>query len=212
SGNALPAPVPLSASNVPDTYAPDLGGANIESTPITPSRSALDFWESLEGMRVEVDDARVVGPSNSFGEQYVTTRPDQAPTYRGGTELLGENQTPSGRIEVVPADGSNPGVNVDDVLQGATIGPVDYSQFGGYTIAASTLGTVQPGNLPRVVATPQGARQLAVATYNVENLAPGDPDTKYQRLAEGIVTNLADPDIVAVEEVQDNDGATDDGV
>src|SRR6185312_16850305 len=46
----------------------------------------------------------------------------------------------------------------------------------------------------------------------VENLAPSNPDSKFQALAQGIVTNLASPDIIAVEEVQDNDGATDDGV
>jgi predicted extracellular nuclease len=52
---------------------------------------------------------------------------------------------------------------------------------------------------------------LSIATYNVENLAPSDPDSKFAALADGIVTNLAAPDIVAVEEVQDNTGATDDG-
>ena len=77
SGNALPAPIVLTPTTVPDTYAPDLGGGNIESTPIQPTRSALDFYESIEGMRVEVDNARVVGPSDSYGEQYITTKPDQ---------------------------------------------------------------------------------------------------------------------------------------
>jgi uncharacterized protein len=211
-GNALPAAEVLTADSVPTTYAPDLGGGNIESTPVDPARSALDFWESREGMRVEVDDARVVGPSNGYGEQFITTKPGQATTYRGGTELLAENAVPSGRIEVVPANGANPGVSVGDVLQGAIAGPVDYSPYGGYTIAATQVGTVDHKNLPPVVATPQSRRQLAVATYNVENLAPGDPDSKYARLAQGVVTSLAKPDIVAVEEVQDNTGATDDGV
>jgi predicted extracellular nuclease len=210
-GNALPAAELITPTTVPSTYAPDLGGGNIESTTVTPARSALDFWESREGMRVEVDDARVVGPSNDFGEQYVTTKPTQAATYRGGTELLAENAIPSGRVEVVPVNGANPGVSVNDRFTGATIGPVDYSRFGGYTIAATTLGTVQHNNLPRVTATAQGAKQLAVATYNVENLAPSDPASKFQRLAEGVVTNLAKPDIVAVEEVQDDTGDTDDG-
>jgi predicted extracellular nuclease len=211
-GNALPAAEVITPTTVPGAYAPDLGGANIESTPIDPARSALDFWESREGMRVEVDDARAVGPSNDFGEQYVTTKPDQTPTYRGGTELLDENAVPSGRIEVIPADGSNPGVSVGDVFGGATAGPVDYSQFGGYTISATQVGAVQHKDLPPVVATSQKRKQLAVATYNVENLAPGDPAAKYTRLAQGVVTNLAKPDIVAVEEVQDNTGATDNGV
>jgi len=209
-GNPVPAPEVITPTTVPSTYAPDLGGGNIEATSVDPTRSALDFWESREAMRVEVDDARVVGPSNSFGEQYVTTKPTQAATYRGGAELLAENAIPSGRVEVVPADGSDPGVNVNDVFSGATVGPVDYSRFGGYTIAATTLGAVQHKNLPRIVATAQSSKQLAMATYNVENLAPSDPASKYQRLAEGVVTNLAKPDIVAVEEVQDDTGATDD--
>ncbi len=212
SGNPLPAPVVLGPDTVPDVYAPDLGGANIESTQITPSRSALDFYESIEGMRVEVDNARVVGPSDSFGEQYITTKPGQNTSYRGGTLLEAENATPSGRLEVVPVDGSNPEVNVGDTFSGATIGPLDYSLFGGYLIAATTLGQVGRGNLPPVVAAGPASKQLSIATYNVENLAPSDPASKYQALANGIVTNLADPDIIAVEEVQDNDGATDDAV
>jgi len=162
-------------------------------------------------MRVEVDDARVVGPSNSFGEQYVTTKPNDAASYRGGAILLGENRTPAGRLEVVPLDGSNPAVDVGDVFQGATVGPLDWSHFGGYVIEASTLGTVQHNGLPRVRATAGSRRQLSIATYNVENLAPSDADSKYQALAEGVVTNLASPDIVSLEEIQDNSGATDDG-
>ncbi len=212
SGNALPAPVVLDPGTVPATYAPDLGNHNIESTPITPTRSALDFYESLEGMRVQVNNARVVGPSNSFGEQFITTKPNQAKTYRGGTELLAENAIPSGRLEVIPTDGSNPGVSVGDVFDGATIGPIDYSNFGGYVLAATTLGTVDHADLAPVVATAATKKQLSIATYNVENLAPGDPQSKYDRLAQGVVANLAKPDIVALEEVQDNSGATDNGV
>jgi predicted extracellular nuclease len=210
--NALPAAIVLTPTTVPALYAPDLGGANIESTPITPARSALDFYESIEGMRVEVDNARVVGPSDQYGEQYVTTKPDENSSYRGGTLLTAENATPSGRLEVVANDGSNPEVSVGDVFSGATVGPIDYSQYGGYLIAAQQLGTVKSGGIAPVVAQKQATDQLAVATYNVENLAPTDPTDKFSRLAQGVVTNLASPDIVALEEVQDNDGASDDGV
>lgn len=212
SGNTLPAAIQLDPATVPDSYAPDLGGGNIESTPITPQRSALDYYESIEGMRVSVVNARVVGPSDSFAEQYITTKPNQARTPRGGTELLAENATPSGRLEVVAADGSNPGVDVGDVFDGTTTGVIDWSQFGGYVLVATTLGTVDKANLAPVVATGPGRKQLSVATYNVENLAPSDPQAKFDRLAQGVVNNLASPDVVAVEEVQDNTGATDDGV
>ena len=211
SGNPLPAPELITPTTVPDRFAPDLGGASIETTPITPARSALDFWESREGMRVEIDDARVVGPTSSYGEQYVTSKPSQDTSFRGGTLLTGENAIPSGRIQVVPLVAS-PAVDVADSYTGATVGPVDYSRFGGFGIAATQLGPVRRGGLtPGVAATPT-RRQLSIATYNVQNLAPADPAAKFAALARGIVSNLAAPDIVALEEVQDNDGAADDGV
>jgi predicted extracellular nuclease len=208
----LPAAEKITGSDLPDVYAPDLGGSSIEDTPLSPERSVLDFWESHEGMRVEVDDTRVVGPSNQYGEQYVTVKPEENRSYRGGTEILAEDRTPTGRLEIAPIDGHALDVKVGDVITGATIGPVEWSSFGGYTVAATTVGTVQHNELPAGVATAQTARQLAIATYNVENLAPTDPTSKFAALADGIIDNLASPDIVALEEVQDNDGATDDGV
>lgn len=209
-GAALPAPEVITAKSVPNLYAPYVGG-NIENTALTPTRSTLDFWESREGMRVEVDDARVIRPTNTYGELYVTDKPNENRTYRGGAEIEGYSDVPAGRIEIAPAAGHSPVVNVGDVLAGATVGPIDWSQFGGYTIAATTVGTATDNHLAPVVATAQKADQLAVATYNVKNLAPGDPDSKYTRLGAGVVTNLASPDVVTLEEVQDNTGATDDG-
>jgi predicted extracellular nuclease len=218
--NPLPAPIVIGPDTVPSLYAPDLGNGNIESGAIMPTRSALDYYRSIEGMRVEVDNARVVGPSGVFGsgttldsESYVTTKPNEAVTFRGGTELLGENQMPAGLLEVVPDDGSNPGVSVGDVLTGATVGTIDYSEFGGYEIAATQVGTVSRTNeVTPTVVPPAPTGQLSIATYNVENLSPTDPASKFAALGQDLVTNLGTPDIVAVEEIQDNDGATDDGV
>ena len=70
-----------------------------------------------------------------------------------------------------------------------------------------------PGGLTReTTADRRTPSQLAIATFNVENLAPSDPPTKFDGLAGLIVDNLEAPDIVALEEIQDNNGATDDGV
>ncbi|HEU5269459.1 MAG TPA: lamin tail domain-containing protein [Jatrophihabitans sp.] len=213
SGNALPAPLVLTPSTVPDTYAPTTDSGNIESIdPVDPTHSALEFYEAHEGMLVEVDNARVVGPGKpQYGEIYVTTKPDQQATYRGGTYVSDYNM-PSGRLLITTNNGTVPAANVGDELTGATVGPVDWSLFGGYDIAASTLGGYQDNHLQPTVASPQSADQLAIATYNVENLAPSDPQSKFDQLGAGVVTNLASPDIISVEEIQDNDGATDDGV
>jgi uncharacterized protein len=71
--------------------------------------------------------------------------------------------------------------------------------------------TAVSGGLEREVTDPTGANQLAVATFNVENLDPGDPQSKFDQLAGLIVNNLRAPDLVAVEEIQDDNGPTDNG-
>ncbi len=208
SGNALPAALEISPTTVPNLYAPTPPtGNNIEAIfPVVPTRSVLEFWEAHEGMLVTVNDVRVVGPGNSFGEIYVTTKPTENPTPRGGT-FLRNYDVPAGRLLVMPVSGQVPPANVGDVLSGATTGPVDWSRFGGYMIAATTLGARTDNNLARTVAAAQDSDRLAVATYNVENLAPGDADSKFARLGHGVVRNLASPDVIAVEEIQDNNGA-----
>jgi predicted extracellular nuclease len=52
---------------------------------------------------------------------------------------------------------------------------------------------------------------LSIATFNVQNLSPLDPASKFEALAAVVVNNLRSPDILAVEEIQDNNGASDDG-
>jgi predicted extracellular nuclease len=215
TGNALPAAVVITSTTVPDLYAPTPpSGNNIETiSPVDPSHSTLEFWEAHEGMLVTVNDVRVVGPGQQqFGEIYVTTKPEELKTPRGGTYIKSYVDTPTGRLLVLPVNGQVPAADVGDVLAGATTGPVDWSRFGGYAVAATTVGTYIDNNLQATTATAQATDQLAIATYNVENLDPGDPDSKFTRLAQGVKDNLASPDIVALEEIQDNNGATNNGV
>jgi predicted extracellular nuclease len=214
-GNPLPAAEALGPNTVPTAFAPQPGGT-IETLTLQPSQYAMDFYESREGMLVQVTDARVVGPTTAFNELFVTTKPNQNPTLRGGTLYSGYDQQNSGRLLVqslIPfAQRPFPLVNVGDVLTGVTGGPVDYSQFGGYMVQATQLGQVQDNHLARETTRAQRDAELAIATYNVENLDPSDPPDKFARLAQGIVTNLRSPDIVALEEIQDNNGPVNDGV
>ncbi|MGW2819837.1 endonuclease/exonuclease/phosphatase family protein [Streptomyces sp. NPDC001443] len=212
-GNALPDAVVLDDSTVPDTYTPTAGGGSIEALPLRPAVYSQDFYESIEGMRASVSDARVVGATNSYGEMFVTAKPDERPTPRGGTVYGAYDQQNTGRIEIAAADGSTPTLNVGDELAGTTTGPVDYASFGGYLLAptAATTGTAVDNGLKPEVTRRQKGNELALATYNVENLDPTDGDDKFTRLAKGVVTNLSSPDIVTLEEIQDDNGATDDG-
>ncbi|WP_426404644.1 endonuclease/exonuclease/phosphatase family protein [Streptomyces sp. R-07] len=213
TGNALPAAFTLDAASVPDTYAPDAGGASIEGLTLSPSTYALDRYESLEGMRVQVSGTGVVGATTPYSELFVTADPAEHPTPRGGTVYGSYASQNAGRVKIESLlTSAFPVADVGDVLSGTTAGPLDYDDFGGYGIQATTLGTLTDNALAPETTRAQAAGELAVATYNVENLDPTDPQAKFDRLAAGIVGNLASPDIVALEEVQDNNGATDNGV
>ncbi|MEV0807223.1 endonuclease/exonuclease/phosphatase family protein [Micromonospora sp. NPDC050200] len=210
TGNPLPAPVALTDALIPNAYT---ATGNLESLTLNPSAYALDLFASLEGMRVEVGNARVVGPTTPYNELWVTAKPNQNSTPRGGTVYGSYSSQNSGRVKVKSLLASTfPQADVGDVLTGATTGPLDYDQFGGYLIAATSLGTLQDNRLAGEQTAAQAADQLAIATYNVENLDPTDPQSKFDRLAAGIVANLRSPDVVALEEMQDNSGPTDDGV
>ncbi len=216
SGNALPATETVGPRTVPDAMAPDADGGNVEALPLRPRKFAIDYWESREGMLVRVDDARVVGPTTEFNEVVVTTKPRQNPSANGGTVYESYRDSNTGRLKLeslIPfAQHPFPKANVNDTLAGETSGPVDYDQFGGYNIQATALGELVSGGLQPEQTRPQKARELAVATYNVENLSPNDAQAKFDTLAHGITTSLASPDIVSLEEIQDNNGTTNDAV
>ncbi|MGW4030723.1 endonuclease/exonuclease/phosphatase family protein [Streptomyces sp. NPDC004838] len=218
SGRPLPAPVTVSARSVPSAYAPagdPAAGGSVNALPLDPRTYALDYYESLEGANVRVDTSRIVGATDPFAELWVTVKPKENRGARGGTLYGSYDAQNTGRLQIqslVPlAEQSFPKANVGDVLRGRTEGPLDFNQFGGYTIAARTLGTVVDRGLKREKTRPQSRGELAVATYNVENLDPSDPQEKFDALGKAVVENLSSPDILALEEIQDNTGARNDG-
>ncbi|MGW6203866.1 endonuclease/exonuclease/phosphatase family protein [Streptomyces sp. NPDC055089] len=213
SGNALPAPVVLDAAAVPAAYVPAAGGASIDALPLEPSVYALDLYESLEGTRVQIADTRVTGATTAYDEIWVTVEPKQNPTRRGGTLYSSYTDQNTGRIKVMSLDTTRPFPvgDVGDVLSGATTGVIDYASFGGYNLQATELGTLKDNGLRREVTRRQKGGELAVATYNVENLDALDEQAKFDTLAEGVAVNLSSPDIVSLEEIQDDNGAVSDG-
>ncbi|WP_406090929.1 endonuclease/exonuclease/phosphatase family protein [Streptomyces sp. NBC_01013] len=213
SGNALPAPVVLDAAAVPAAYVPSAGGGSIDALPLEPSTYALDLYETLEGTRVQIADTRVTGATTAYDEIWVTVDPRQNPTRRGGTLYSSYTDQNTGRIKVMSLDTTRPFPvgNVGDVLSGTTTGVIDYASFGGYNLQATELGTLTDHHLRREVTRGQKGGELAVATYNVENLDALDDQAKFDTLAEGVAVNLSSPDIVSLEEIQDDNGAVSDG-
>ncbi|MFE5900528.1 endonuclease/exonuclease/phosphatase family protein [Streptomyces sp. NPDC056488] len=217
-GNPVPAPVTISSWSVPGAYAPagdPAADGSINGLTLKPRKYALDYYESLEGTNVRIGTSRVVGATDPYSELWVTVKPWENANRRGGTVYGSYEDQNTGRLQVqslVPtAQQPFPKANVGDVLAGATEGPLDFNQYGGYTLTARTLGTVVDRGLERETTDGQRRNELAVATYNVENLDPGDPQEKFDALAEAVVENLASPDVIALEEIQDDNGAKNDG-
>ncbi|TXS45500.1 endonuclease/exonuclease/phosphatase [Streptomyces sp. uw30] len=214
SGNAVPAAKVIDAKSVPAAYSPQgdtVAGGSVNGLTLQPAKYALDYYESLEGENVQVADTRVVGATDPYTELWVTVKPWEHRNRRGGTVYGTYDSQNTGRLQIQslgkPAD--FPVANVGDVLKGATAGPLDYNQFGGYTLVAGQIGTLSSAGLEREATRKQSRGELAVATYNVENLDPSD--ATFAEHASAIVNNLKSPDVVSLEEIQDNNGATNDG-
>ncbi|MEU5162184.1 endonuclease/exonuclease/phosphatase family protein [Streptomyces sp. NPDC020875] len=217
SGNPLPAAITVAAWTVPAAYAPagdPAAGGSVNGLRLDPRRFALDYYESLEGSNIRIGSSRVVGAS-AYSELWVTVKPEENRTPRGGTRYGSYESQNGGRLKVqslIPlAEQPFPKANTGDVLTGTTEGPLDFNQYGGYTLTARTPLTVADRGVQRESARPQGRHELSVATYNVENLDPSDPQEKFDALGRAVVGNLASPDILALEEIQDNSGARNDG-
>ena len=220
SGNTLP---PATTIGTGGLFPPTETIDDDSFATFDPTNDAIDFYESLEGMLVKLNaGSAVVGPTKSFGE--FVALPDGGSwttglrTPRGGILYSYADPNPERlaiddeilRDQIVPRPSkAMPDVNVGDVITSALVGPLDYT-FANYKIQATSTPTFAAGSLePEVTRAPLD-QEIAVATFNVENLDPSDGPT-IGRLAAQVVDNLRSPDLIGIEEVQDNSGGTNDG-
>lgn len=137
SGNALPVLVAIATGGrVPPAKVIEddaVGSVELSGT-FDPDTDGIDFYKSLEGMRVEVNDAVAVGPTSNFGEipiigdsgTHATTR-----TARGGIVIAADDFNPE-RIFLDDALTPLPQVNIGDRF-GRVEGILDYS-FGNFKL------------------------------------------------------------------------------
>ncbi|SDN39010.1 endonuclease/exonuclease/phosphatase family protein [Ensifer sp. YR511] len=220
---AIPTPVTIGASGrKPPTEVIVSATGSFD-----PERSGADFFETLEGMLVTIAEPIVVGPlakkSNAF---YVVA--DRGANATGMNSLGGITATPGDanperiRVQIgkpfVPA---NFLVSVGD--QFSRLGGVVITDGGSYGIQLQSHAEYVPKvwQFPPVETQPS-ADVLTIASYNVENLdakveepakVPSTDDVdddvgakKFAAVADHIVKLLGAPDVVALQEVQDDDG------
>lgn len=210
SGNALPRAVLIGENGLrPPTEIIDDDGLSSYD----PSTDGIDFYESMEGMRVTIEAPLVVAPSNSFGETWVVASGGAGATGvndRGGITISDGDYNPE-KIQIDATSALFAGYTADhsqgDHLADVT-GILSYG-FASYEVLVSGAVTVTED----VTLAPEGptalvgdADHLTVASYNVENLDVGDGAAKFDLLADNIVYSLQAPDIIALQEMQDADG------
>jgi uncharacterized protein len=215
SGSSLPAPTVLGAGGrtPPNMVIEDDASGSVETSGIfDPAQDGIDFYESVEAMRVQVNDALVVGPRSQFGEIPVVGDAGAdagVDTVRGGVVIRPNDFNPE-RIILDDTIVSTPVVDVADRFTTPAVGVMDYS-FANFKLNVTAPLTPITGGLEREVTRLPRDQEIVVGTYNVENLDPSDGDA-FERHADLIVNHLRSPDLIAIEEIQDNDGAVNSAV
>jgi uncharacterized protein len=189
------------------------GSAENPATPFDPRHDGLDFHESVEGMLVRVNNPLAVGPTNNFDELPVVADFGLLAfphTRRGGVFVRPGDFNPERIILDAEAGFDTPDAHVRDRL--GSVEAIGHYSFGAFKYNVTSTPDVTSGGLEREVTQSPGKQELAVGSMNVENLDPGDLPATIAALADILVHNMKAPDIVALEEVQDNNGATNNGV
>lgn len=208
SGVALPTPIIIDETK--------MSLAKIDSDNLTvfnPKEDAIDFWESIEGMRVQVGNVKAVAPQE-HGD--LITVLENAPTnsLHGGVLYEKANQNPN-RIQF-RLEPNGPGrdfeVATGDKFKGPITGVVGYSyqNFKIYVSLTEMKAAHSKGKAtPERTTIVKAEDKLTIASYNLENFSnnkTSTTDDKARKLARAIATDMQSPDIVGVTEVQDNNG------
>ena len=175
-----------------------------------PLNDGLDYFESLEWMRVKLPRMRVVGPRNPYNE-IVVVEVSGDEGQRSGYTLNGDrgNLHPERIMIQLPASWTRK-VNVGDVLEEGTTGILNYS-YGNYKI--------EPVNEVRMSQLKDedengfdSSAKLRIATYNLFNFSQFSQHKKIESLADQIVNTLQCPDLIVFQEIQDDSGEEDNGI
>ncbi|MGE6754553.1 cell wall-binding repeat-containing protein [Rossellomorea sp. NPDC071047] len=207
SGNTVPAAIMMGVDRVPPSEVIE----DDEMTSFDPETDGLDFYESLEGMLIEIPDATITGPVK-YDELpvVVNTSEDQHRTRAGGVLISPEDYNPERML--IDVDGMNINAKTGDMLDGSVTGNVSYDYSNFKIRPTGTFPTVVDGKTAQEVTSITPVKEdLTIASYNIENFYAGIEESKVEKIADSIVSNMKTPDIIGLVEVQDNNGPTDDG-
>ncbi|OMF32231.1 hypothetical protein BK133_14500 [Paenibacillus sp. FSL H8-0548] len=214
SNNELPAAILIGKGGrmIPNLIDTDSFGE------FNPAIDAIDFFESLESMRVELDNPTITGPYANAVTPVTIDNGANNPikTAAGGIVLQGDglNETDSSLNPQKLFIGAKPAgveIKTGDAFDGNIVGVIQYASDLYKLMPTETLPAIIRGtNTQKVTTLVPDPSKLTIATFNVENFNAAETD-KADKIASIIVTNMKKPDIIGLMEVQDNDGGTDSG-
>jgi 2',3'-cyclic-nucleotide 2'-phosphodiesterase/3'-nucleotidase/5'-nucleotidase len=179
-----------------------------------PNVDAIDFFESLESMLVEVNHPTITGPyANAVTPvTFANGLNNPVKTAFGGIVLQGNgiNSVESSlNPQKLYIGGSKPAgseIKTGDEFEGNIVGVIQYAGDLYKLFPTQALPIIKrSANTPKVTSIVPNADKLTIGTFNVENFSSADT-AKAAKIASIIVTNMKQPDIIGLMEVQDNDG------
>ncbi|QGS69971.1 endonuclease/exonuclease/phosphatase [Oceanobacillus sp. 143] len=208
SNAGVPAPIVINEKNLPSEVID-----NDSFEEFDPEEDAIDFWESIEGMLVEVGTVKAVAPQE-HGDLITVLENRETNTLHGGVKLTEETANPD-RIQFKLYDNNEARdfeVATGDKFTGPITGVVNYG-FQNYKIYADLEDMqakfVKGEATPETTTIEKEEDKLTVASYNLENFSnnkASSSDDKARKLARAFAKDMQSPDIIGVTEVQDNNG------
>ncbi len=174
-----------------------------------PESDGIDFYECMENMRVRVPDAVAVSVTNAFGELWVRGPCATGVNKRGGITISAGDMNPE-RIQIDDVRMSGPvTANVGDRV-GDVVGVMSY-RFGNFEVLPESIAEPVIVEIkPEMTRLRSDEGHLTVASFNVRNLNREDAE-RIAAIAHIIAINLGSPDILALQEIQDDSGSVNDG-
>ena len=228
NNSPLPAPIEITAADLEKPVFVD------ELNSLNPQSEAIDFYESLEGMRVCVRNPQIVAVPYK-GTQYLAPSDAHGFSIRGG--MMYNSYASTALLCLYPkkcfADTASinmpkPEPAIGDVYAGMVTGVLDYT-YSKYQIALTdplpALTRKAPGkeSTPLISSIPFTPDKLNLVSYNLENFSKANTrqshsskksaEERAAAFADQFVRLMQAPDLICLIEVQDDSGEkADDGV
>lgn len=221
----LPAPVTLTYDDLHNKVI-FKDGTNLTDV-LNPTEESIDWYESLEFMRVKVKNPKAVAPPYSDVSYII---PGDAPvTYTENGGVVYNEYNKADFFYLYPfgcfsSRGDAPDQELGylltntlkggDQINGDVVGIIDYYKSNYQIILTEAFPEVTPSvNTPGSVPTYDDTK-LNIVSYNLENFSAGNANDsdRAANFAKHFVNELNSPDIICLIEIQDDNGQTDNGV